>query len=165
MQQCIVTYFLHLCSIASVHRIINIGLNENHSTPTSRVEGKSSVCAISMKYRKMILIIIIISLGQIILSYIANTSRTHARTPAYTLVHTHSPTHHRRCSMTELTPPSRLTECEHVHAFLLLHTHKFKPLYVTFRRRENCGCLTLTDHVTRGILPPGTRLLTTFGHR
>ena len=36
-------------------------------------------CAISKKYRKMNLIIIIISLVQILLSYIANTSRTHAR--------------------------------------------------------------------------------------
>ena len=40
---------------------------------TSRVpvEGKSSVCVISMKYRIIILIIIIISLGKILLSYIA----------------------------------------------------------------------------------------------
>ena len=77
---------------------------------TSRVpvEGKSSVCAISMKCRKMILIIIIISLGQILLSYIANTSRTHACMQAHTcthaFVHTDSPTHHNhrsgcRCSM------------------------------------------------------------------
>ena len=46
---------------------------------TSRVpvEGKSSVCLICMKYRIIILIIIIIRLGQI-LSYIANTSRMHA---------------------------------------------------------------------------------------
>ena len=42
------------------------------------VEGKSSVCLICMKYRIIILIIIIISLGQILLSYIANTSLTHA---------------------------------------------------------------------------------------
>ena len=42
------------------------------------VEGKSSVCLICMKYRILILIIIIISLCQILLSYIANTSRTHA---------------------------------------------------------------------------------------
>ena len=41
--------------------------------------------AISMKYRKMILIIIIISLGIVLLSYIANTSRTHI------LVHTLTP--------------------------------------------------------------------------
>ena len=38
-----------------------------------------------MKYRILILIIIIISLGEILLSYIANTSRTHAHT------HTHTP--------------------------------------------------------------------------
>ena len=46
---------------------------------TSRVpvEGKSSVCVICMKYR-IIILIIINSLGQILLSYIANTSRTHA---------------------------------------------------------------------------------------
>ena len=58
------------------------------------VEGKSSVCLICVKYRIIILIIIIISLGQILLSYIANTSRTptckrermHART--YTRAHT-----------------------------------------------------------------------------
>ena len=45
------------------------------------VEWKSSVCLnlICMKYRIIILIIIIISLGQILLSYIANTSHTHAR--------------------------------------------------------------------------------------
>ena len=58
------------------------------------VEGKSSVCLICMKYRIIILIIIIISLGQIVLSYIANTSRTHAcqRTRAtHARVHTHTP--------------------------------------------------------------------------
>ena len=46
---------------------------------TSRVpvEGKSSVCVICIKYRIIILIIIIISLGQILLSYISNTSYTH----------------------------------------------------------------------------------------
>ena len=36
------------------------------------------MCLICMKYRIIILIIIIISLGKISLSYIANTSRTHA---------------------------------------------------------------------------------------
>ena len=50
------------------------------------------MCAISMKYRKIILIIIMISLGQILLSYLANTSRTHARTHARTLAHTRLPT-------------------------------------------------------------------------
>ena len=43
------------------------------------VEKKSSSMGlICMKYRIIILNIIIISLGQILLSYIANTSRTHA---------------------------------------------------------------------------------------
>ncbi len=57
---------------------------------TSRVpvEGKSSVCVICMKYRIMILIIIIISLGQILLSYIAHT-----------LTHTHRHRSGCRCSM------------------------------------------------------------------
>ena len=67
---------------------------------TSRVpvEGKSSVCLICMKYRILnyyILVIIIISLGEILLSYNANTSRTHARTHACThsstRTHTHTP--------------------------------------------------------------------------
>ena len=49
------------------------------------VEGKSKVCMICMKYRIIILIIIIITLGKILSSYIANTSRTR------TLAHTHTP--------------------------------------------------------------------------
>ena len=59
---------------------------------TSRVpvEGKSSVCVICMKYyRIIVLIIIIISLGQII-SYMANTSRTHGVARMYARVHTHA---------------------------------------------------------------------------
>ena len=63
------------------------------------VEGKSSVCLMCMKYRIIILIIIIISLGQILLSYIANTSRTHAcqRTRAHACASTHTHRrHHRR---------------------------------------------------------------------
>ena len=56
-----------------------------HIIDTSRVpvEGKSSVCLICMKYRIIFLIIIIISLGQILLSYIANTSRTYGQTRAH----------------------------------------------------------------------------------
>ena len=50
--------------------------------------GGSSVCLICMKYRRIILIIIIISPGQILLSYIANTSRTHACTHAHARTHT-----------------------------------------------------------------------------
>ena len=50
---------------------------------TSRVPvgGKSSVCLICMKYRIIILIIIIKRLGEILLSYIAHTSRTHTPVP------------------------------------------------------------------------------------
>ena len=54
-------------------------------------------------YRIIILIIIIISLGKISLSYIANTSRTHACTPVrahtLTLANTHTPHPDHRCSL------------------------------------------------------------------
>ena len=51
------------------------------------VEGKSSVRLICMKYRIIILIIIIISLGEILLLYIANISCTHSRTLACAYMH------------------------------------------------------------------------------
>ena len=81
---------------------------------TSRVsvEGKSSVCVICMKYRIIILIIMIISPGKILLSYCKHIThpRMHARTHAYTHTHghTHTPTHRCRrsgcrCSMCHLT--------------------------------------------------------------
>ena len=89
--------FVCLCVSASLH-LVRFGLScaDKHYNEsihrkeqlvqvciinTSRVpvEGKSSVCLICMKYR-IFLIIIIINLGQILLSYIANTSRTDART-------------------------------------------------------------------------------------
>ena len=72
----------------SMHTFVKI-------TTISRVpvDGKSSVCLICMKYRIIILIIIVISLGQIVLSYIANTSRTHARTHAHACTRTHAHTH------------------------------------------------------------------------
>ena len=54
------------------------------------IEGKSSVCVICMKYWIIILNIIIISLGRISLSYIANTPRTHART--HSRIRTHQST-------------------------------------------------------------------------
>ena len=67
----------------------------SYKTRRVPVEEKASVCLICMKYRIIILIIIIISLGQILLSYIANTSRTHAcaRTLAHACAckHTHTP--------------------------------------------------------------------------
>ena len=48
------------------------------------LRGNHQCRLICMKYKIIFLIIIIISLGQILLSYIANTSRTHARTDART---------------------------------------------------------------------------------
>ena len=44
--------------------------------------------AFIIAFRILILIIIITSLGQILLSYIENTSRTHARSHAHTHAHT-----------------------------------------------------------------------------
>ena len=58
------------------------------------VQGKSSVCLICMKYRIICVIIIMSSLGQILLSYMANTSRTHAHACARTRAHRY--THCRR---------------------------------------------------------------------
>ena len=74
---------------------------------TSRVpvDGKSSVCVICMKYRIIFLIIIFISLGQIILSYMANTSRTHARTHA----HTRAPAHTHRRARARAHSPTAVT--------------------------------------------------------
>ena len=57
------------------------------------------VGVICMTFRIIILLIIIINLGQILLSYFANTSRTHTSKHAYTHSHTyrhahaHAPTH------------------------------------------------------------------------
>ena len=59
-----------------VFQFVIIGqLNILTGVPVGR---KSSVCLICMKYRIIILIIIIKKLGEILLSYIANTSRTHS---------------------------------------------------------------------------------------
>ena len=90
------------------------------------VEGKSSVCVICMKYRIIVLIIIIISLGQIILSYIymANTSRTHTHTRTHSRID--PPTHRRhhpgcRCYMGGVRPTmtniSPLFACSAGHAW------------------------------------------------
>ena len=53
------------------------------------VERKLSVCRICMKYR-IILIIIIISLDEILLLYIANTSRMHKVNAPFRLFRWHS---------------------------------------------------------------------------
>ena len=71
------------------------------------VEGKSSVCLICMKYRIIILIIVIISLGKnIIIVYCKHI--THARMDGRTHAHTHPhahPTHDRRCSLSLCAQP------------------------------------------------------------
>ena len=108
------------CDLVRMERTVICAICRLRVIITSRVpvEWKSSVCAISMKYRKMILIIIIISLGQILLSYIANTF-SHAHTRAHARAHalTHPPpTFPIRLSlldgslcptMTKLSPPFR----------------------------------------------------------
>ena len=82
------------------------------------VRGKSSVCLICMKYRIILLIIIIIRLGQILLLYIANTSRTHARTHARTRERTHARTRVRTHPRERVhTPP---------------HTHRRRRIAIRF---------------------------------
>ena len=99
------------------------------------VEGKSSVCLICMKYRIIILIIIIISLGQILLSYIANTSRTHARTHARSHARTnarmHACTHARTHACTHACTPERT----HAHAPARTNAHTHTHTH-TYRRRR-----------------------------
>ena len=94
---------------------------------TSRVpvEGKSSVCLICMKYTIIFLIIIIISLGQILLSYIANTSRTHARTHARAHARTHARTHALTHARTHAHTHSltRANAYTRTHSLARTHTH------------------------------------------
>ena len=110
---------------------------------TSRVpvQGKSSVCAICMKYR--IIILIIISLGQILLSYtgcIANISRTHARTPT-------PPPFRLSCSMGPNQWPGRSTlnvlnykyKYSPPQKYLSTSTFLFGEMYLsTFRVLSKC---------------------------
>ena len=60
------------------------------------------MCLICMKYR--IIIIIIISLGEILLSYIANTSRKHAHAHTGVRARSHVAVQVRSVSGAELTP-------------------------------------------------------------
>ena len=74
------------------------------------------MCVIYIKYRLTILIIIIISLAQILLSYIANTSHTHTHVRTWARKNAHTPSwrrHHSGCrclmgrwrpTVTELKP-------------------------------------------------------------
>ena len=81
------------------------------------VGGKLSVCLICMKYRIIILIIIIKRLGEILLSYMANTSHTHARTHArmhspsvdvFSITALHGTTGRRRVVSRPITPEIHL---------------------------------------------------------
>ena len=78
--------------------------SNKHYTSRVPVEGKSSVCLICMKCR-IIFVIIIISLGQILLSYIANTSRKRARTHERTYAHACARTRANACTRRPPPPP------------------------------------------------------------
>ena len=69
------------------------------------------MCTISMKYGKMILIIIIISLGQISRTNARTHARTHASTHVYahTRAHTHTHTHTHTHSRIRTHPPTTIT--------------------------------------------------------
>ena len=118
-------------SSISVHVSFHHASFRSLHIPTSRepVEGKSSVCLISMKSRIIILIIIIISQGQILVSYIANTLRAHVRTRAGTHVRTRACTHAR-------TP---------IHAHT--HAHTLARTGPPTHRRHHPGCRCYTGSV------------------
>ena len=118
------------------------------------------MCLICMKYRILILIIIIISLGEILLSYIANTSRTqalaHARTHALGHVHTQTRahTHTRTHAHTHPFPfrfdasvaPTRDEVNALIHGRYLGHSHKhtrwrpdFPKVFDVFRVKTLLG--------------------------
>ena len=121
---------------------------------TSRVpaDGKSSVCVICMNYRIIVLIIIVIRLGQIILSYMASTSLMHACTHAHshTLACAHRPTHpppspsrlsllHGRCAPKhdEHTPSFRLFRCQLVTGCTV---SRYEQLERHLPRRSSKNC-------------------------
>ena len=86
----------HISAVSTIFSRLLVKVKLLHPLRSTRrvpVEGKSSVCLICMKYRIIIVIIIIISLGQILLSYIANTSRTHANVRTHTHTHMRAHTH------------------------------------------------------------------------
>ena len=97
-------------------------------------ERKSSVCLICMKYRILFLIIIIISLGQILLSYIANTSRMHARTHGRTYSRKHAPTHSRTHARANARTHARTEARVRTHPREGVHTPP-PPTHTHHRRR------------------------------
>ena len=89
-----------------VKKAAKIMYKKYYATSRIPVEGKALVCLICVRYRIIILVIIIISLGQILLSYIENTSRTHARTRAHAHIHA------RKHIYTHTAEPFRLALCD-----------------------------------------------------
>ena len=89
------------------------------------LRGNHQFCLIRMKYRIIMLIIITSSLGQILLSYIANTSRTHALTHALTHARTHALTHARTHASTLARTLARTHAhgCARSHARTLARAH------------------------------------------
>ena len=104
------------------------------------------MCLISMKYRILILIITIISPGQIVLSYIANTSHTHAHTwYAHTHARTHTPPRRSgyRCSMGRWLPSVTARSAgDNGRCFIQINTRSegdlVPPRFVCFSRIKNC---------------------------
>ena len=128
---CVCT-FVCVCEAVLLIRPGHIITTVYYDNYTSRVPvvGGSSVCLICMKYRRIILIIIIISPGQI--SYIANTSRTHACTHA----HAHTPRWRSgfRCSMGRCRPTvtARSAGDNGRRCFIQINTCEGDPVSPTF---------------------------------
>ena len=85
------------------------------------------MCVICMKYRRIIIITIIISRDQILLSYILQThhARTHARSHARARARTHACAHARSHARTHtrIHAHARTHACTHTHAHTHTHTH------------------------------------------
>ena len=83
------------------------------------------MCLIFMKYSILILIIIMISLGQVLLSYVANTSRAHAcaRTRAHACASTHTAVAAVQVSDILWRPPVT-TRSAGIHSRLQGHSNK-----------------------------------------
>ena len=124
------------------------------------------MCLICMKYIILFLIIIIISLGQILVSYIANTSRTHertngpacahapARTRAYTPSHTHTPSLPYRYSMGLCQPTVRARSAGDNSWSLAIETNtalavRFPRGFECFSHIQKCQA-ELTRELVRG---------------
>ena len=105
-----------MCPVYTIYHISSTGTKSGLSPRTLYelagipVEVKSSECLIRMKYRIIILIIIIISLGQMgqIFYRIMQTHHacTHARAYTHTRVHACARTRAHTCPHTQPSPPS-----------------------------------------------------------